>query len=316
MSLTVGVDLGGSHLRAALLDPSLAEPTFLAEERIDLGPDRRPEQVADLLAAAVRKVQQGAEIAGIGVGIAAMLRGQTGVVANAPNLGWREVDFRTLARARLGEPLDLYNDLNAIAWGEHRFGAGRGAKSILCVYCGTGIGGGIVIEDRLYAGCYHLAGEIGHTKVVLSEAARACGCGQRGCLEAYAGGSLLSARVRAELGAGARSQILALAGGTLEKVHPGHVDEAARAGDPYALTLWREIAPLLGIALANAVTLLNPDRLVMGGSVWEGAPHLRALALETFDRCVNGPTRETVEVVETRLGDRAGVLGAASLISG
>jgi glucokinase len=317
MSLAVGVDLGGTRLRAALVDPAAEAPTILAEERLEVGTDRTPSQVADLIATAVDRVTRTTEqtIVGVGIGIAAMLRGATGVVANAPNFGWRDVDFRALVRARLGANVDIYNDLKAIAWGEFRLGSGKGAHNLLCVYVGTGIGGGIVTDDYLYYGAGNVAGEIGHTKVVLGPAARPCGCGQHGCIEAYAGGKNLQARVRSELAAGASSSALGLAGGVLEKVHPGHVDEAARAGDPYALALWQEVAPLLGMALANACTLLNPDRLVLGGGTWEGSPLLRELALDTFFRVVNAPVCETLAVVDTALGGIAGMLGAASLIA-
>jgi glucokinase len=254
-------------------------------------------------------------IAGVGVGIAAQLRGMTGVVVNAPNFGWREVDFRGMLRARLGLEVDLYNDLKAISWGEHRYGSGRGARNMLCVYVGTGIGSGIIVEQALYFGAGNLAGEIGHTKVAWGEEARACGCGQRGCIEAYAGGMNLQLRVQQELGAGTQSKALEIAGGELSHVHAGHVDQAARAGDEYAIRLWSEVAPLLGTTLANACTLLNPHRLVMGGGIWEGAPELRRLTLQAFQLQVNVATKETLTVVDTSLGAIAGMLGAASLVS-
>ena len=318
MTLAVGVDLGGTRLRAALVDPGAEVPALLVEERLEVGEDRTPARVADLLATAVDRVTKNAPepIAGVGVGIAAQLRGRTGVVANAPNFGWREVDFRALVRARLGANVDLYNDLKAITWGEGRYGAGKGSQYMLCVYVGTGIGSGICVDGRLDYGAGNLAGEIGHTKVTWGPDARPCGCGKRGCVEAYAGGKNLQARVQSELAAGAKSKALELAGGDIKKVHPGHVDEAARAGDPYARALWAEVAPLLGVALANACTLLNPDRLVMGGGTWEGTPELRRLTMEVFWERINNAHKEWLSVVETSLGGIAGMLGAASLITG
>jgi glucokinase len=317
MTLAVGVDLGGTRLRAALVDTTADAPSLLAEERLEVGTERTPAHVADVLATAVDRVTKNAHdrIGGVGVGIAAQLRGRTGVVANAPNFGWREVDFRSLLRARLGTNVDLYNDLKAIAWGEARYGAGKGSAFMLCVYVGTGIGSGICVEGRLDYGIGNLAGEIGHTKVAWGPDARKCGCGQRGCIEAYAGGKNLQARVQTELAAGAKSKALELAGGDIKKVHPGHVDEAARAGDPYALALWAEIAPLLGVTLANACTLLNPDRLVMGGGTWEGTPELRRQTLEVFWDRINAAHKEWLTIVETSLGNIAGMLGSASLIT-
>jgi glucokinase len=316
MRLAIGMDMGGTHIRGALVDTDQQNPTFLAEERVDVT-DHAPSNVVDLVATVVDHVSTAAKapIAGVGMGIAAMLRGQTGVIANAPNLGWRDVDLRGMLRERLGKPIDLYNDLNAIAWGEHQYGAGRGAHNILCVYIGTGIGGGIVLDDKLYFGAGHQAGEIGHTKVVIGPSARPCGCGQRGCVEAYAGGRNLQMRVRKELAEGQKSRVLDLAGGKIDAVHAGIIDQAARDGDAYAKALWAEVTPFVGLALANAVTLLNPDRLVLGGGFWDGAPEFRRLVLQSFEVEVNASTRETLTITSTALGDTAGMLGSAHLIA-
>jgi glucokinase len=314
MTVAVGVDLGGTNVRAALVDVGAGR--ILGAEGKRPVADKRPEAVAALVEELVRSVDAGGERAGVGVGFAGMLRGWTGVVVNAPNFGWREVDFRSLLRARVGERTELYNDLNAIAFGEASYGGARGVPDVLCIYIGTGVGAGLVTDGRLYIGATHLAGELGHVKVVLpSPAARLCGCGQRGCLEAYVSGVNLQARVREELGTGsARSLAVELAGG-LERVHPGHLDEAARAGDPYADGLWREVSALVGVALANAVTVLNPSRLVLGGGVWQGAPELRRRALAVFEMALNRPALEGFAIVDTTLGDSAGVLGAAALIA-
>ena len=322
----IGVDLGGTHCRAALVD--LAEGTTLDEVKLPVVA-REPERVADLVLEAVTRLigdaaargaargAAGGEHGGVGIGFAGMLRGWSGVVANSPNFGWREVDFRALLRARLGSSVELYNDLNAITAGESRYGAGRGTDHMLCVYVGTGVGGGLLLDGTIYAGAGHLAGEIGHTKVI--PGGRPCGCGARGCLEAYVSGRNIAARAQQELGQGAgdgprHSSALGLAG-ELSRLHAGHLDEAARAGDPYARALWAEIAPYLGLVLANAVTLLNPSRVVLGGGVWEGAPELRRLATESYQALVNAPSGEGVQLVSTELGDRAGVLGAAWLIA-
>jgi glucokinase len=311
--IAVGVDLGGTNARAALVDVARGE--LLGEEaRLPLG-DRRPEAVAELVAGLVSAVDPKRERSGVGVGIAAMLRGWSGVVVNSPNLGWREVDFRAALRSRVGERAELYNDLNAIAFGEATFGGARGIADVLFVFVGTGVGAGLVLDGRLYIGATHLAGEFGHTKVVppWSEAARRCGCGQRGCLEAYTSGRNLQARAREELPT-AMSSVIELAGG-VDRVHAGHLDEAARGGDPYADRLWSEVAGYLGVALANAVTTLNPSRLVMGGGVWQGAPELRRRTLAHLDEAINAPSREGFSIVDSRLGVSAGVRGGAALIA-
>jgi glucokinase len=309
MTRAVGVDLGGTNVRAALVD--VGEGRILDERKAPVT-NRDPDAVAALVEELVRGVDREAARIGVGVGFAGMLRGWSGVVVNAPNFGWREIDLRTLLRARVGERTELYNDLNAIAFGEARWGGARGVGDVLCVYVGTGLGAGIVAANHLYIGATHLAGEMGHVKVV--PGGRLCGCGQRGCIEAYASGVNLRARAREELAAGQTSLAVELAGG-LEHVHAGHLDEAARRGDPYANRLWDEVSLLLGVALANAVTMLNPSRLVMGGGVWQGAPELRRRSIVVFETEVNAASREGFAIVDTVLGDAAGVLGAAALIS-
>ena len=312
MTIAVGVDLGGTNVRAALIDTSTGQELG-AEAKAPVA-DKSPDQVAALVDEVVRAADPEARRVGVGIGFAGMLRGWSGVVVNAPNFGWREVDFRSLLRARLGQRTELYNDLNAIAFGEARFGGAKGVRDVLCVYVGTGVGAGLVTDGKLYIGASHLAGEIGHVKVVppWTERPRLCGCGQHGCLEAYVSGRNLQARAREEIGAD--SLAVSLAGG-VEQVHGGHLDEAARRGDAYADRLWTEVAGYLGIALANAVTMLNPSRLVLGGGVWQGAPELRQRTLAVFETQVNLPSLEGFAIGDTTLGDSAGVLGAAALIA-
>lgn len=305
----VGVDLGATNARAALVD--VTRGVVLAETK-QAWTSRAPEAVAATVAQAVQAVDPKGERCGVGVGFAGMLRGWTGVVVNAPNFGWREVDLRAPLRALVGQRCEIYNDLNAITYGESRWGGAAGMDSVLCVYVGTGVGGGIITNGKLYAGATHLAGEIGHTKVVIG--GRPCGCGMRGCLEAYASGRHIQLRAQEALQQGQKSLALELAG-SIEAIHAGFLDQAAVRGDAYASGLWDEVAGLLGLALANAVTTLNPARLVMGGGVWQGAPELGRRTVARLLELMNQPAREGFAVCDTKLGDQAGMLGAAGLIA-
>lgn len=315
MRRAVGVDLGGTHARAALVDVETG--TVVGADTKAKVLDKQPERVAELVAEVVSKVDPERERVGIGIGFAGMLRGWTGVVTNAPNFGWREVAFRQIlqnaleARSGRSEKVELYNDLNSIAYGEATYGGARGERDVLCVYIGTGIGSGLILEGKLYIGSNHLAGEIGHTRVVSN--GRRCGCGQRGCIEAYASGKNIQARAREEL-VTQTSSAVELAGG-LDKLHAGHLDQAASDGDRYATELWDEIAEKLGLVLAGAVTLLNPTRLVLGGGMWQGAPELRRRTSLIIQDAVNRPAMENFAIVETALGDSAGFLGGAALIA-
>jgi glucokinase len=306
----VGVDLGATNARVALVDVEAGK--ILAETK-QPWTDHAPQTVAAIVGRAVEEVDPHNLRVGVGVGFAGMLRGWTGVVVNSPNFGWREVDFRSQLRAHVGEHCEMYNDLNAIAFGEAVYGSARGLSNVLCVYVGTGVGAGIVVDGRLYSGANHLAGEFGHARVVPN--GRPCGCGQFGCLEAYTSGRNIQRRAQEELRGGERSLAVELAGG-IDQVHAGFLDEAARRGDSYAGRLWEEVSTLLGLALANAVSLLNPARLVMGGGVWQGATELRRRTSARLFEFVNQPSREGFDVVDTGLGDTAGMLGSAALIAG
>ena len=306
----VGVDLGGTNCRAALVDVETG--TVLAEVKEPVT-SKDPDGVAAIVERVVEKVDPAKERVGVGIGFAGMLRGWTGVVVLAPNYGWREVDLRSFLRRRLGEKTELYNDLNAIAYGEARWGSARGARDVFFCFVGTGVGGGLVLDGKLYIGSTHMAGEFGHIKVVTPNGRR-CGCGQYGCLEAYTSGRNLQAIAREEL-VNQKSLAIELAGG-LANLHAGHLEEAAQNGDPYASALLERAGLFLGVACANAVTTINPSRLVMGGGVWEKSPELRRHTRKAFDEAASVPALEGFEMVEGNLGEAAGVLGSATLIAG
>jgi glucokinase len=313
----LGLDLGGTNMRAAVV---AGDGRVRAARRARLGPERTPEAVADALAGQARALLAEAglgleELGGVGLGVAAQVRGQSGVIAVAPNLGWREVPFGALLGGRLGRPVEVLNDLDAIAWGEVQHGAARGHRDALVVFCGTGIGAGLVLGGRLHAGVLGVAGEIGHLKVRGADGAP-CGCGGRGCLEAYLGGGNLSASLRAQ--AVSWPGLLEAAGGDPAGLHPGCVELLAEQGDGRALSLWAELGEMLGTVLANAATLLNPSAIVLGGTVMEGCPRLRAEVVRVLGERVLAVAGEKLEILEPRLGDDAGIVGAAlkSLESG
>lgn len=307
----VGVDLGGSNLRAAALDGD----TPAARVREPVGEPRDPARVVERVASVVEQLAAGqAGPVAVGVGIAAMLCDRAGTVARSPHLRWDDVPFGRLLAARLGPrfALGVYNDVNAITYGEAVAGAARGCRDVLGVYVGTGIGGGVICGGQLVEGARNCAGEIGHVKVRWDAHAAPCACGQRGCVEAYAGGSYLLHRIRAELAAGASPQAAALAGDAAQ-AHPGHVDRAAAGGDPWALALWHELAPLLAVALGGAIAVLNPERLVLGGGVLARCPMLYQLVVDGLAWATPAPAFAGLSVAPAALGDDAGLVGAARL---
>lgn len=317
MSFRIGIDLGGTNLRAAAFAGTDATPQLTHKELV--GEPREPDAIVDRVATVVERLATGEPgPIPVGVGIAAMLRDRRGTVAISPHLRWRDVAFGELLARRLGARYEVgvYNDVNAVTWGEVEAGAARGCRDVLGVYVGTGIGGGVVAGGRLVEGTTNCAGEIGHVKVRWDDAAEPCACGSRGCVEAYVGGTYLERRIAKELAEKKKlrtGRVVELAGGKPEDVTATHVDQAAAEGDDWALGLWTELSTLLAVALGNALALLNPERLVLGGGVLTRTPTLAELAQTTLMVVAPMPHLERLEVAMAELGDHAGLVGAAAL---
>jgi glucokinase len=314
--MQIGVDLGGSNLRAAAFGDDEGAPP-LAIHKEALGDDRAPEVIVESVARAIERLADGAVgPVAVGVGVAALLRDRRGMVANSPHLRWRDVPFGALLRQRLDARyrLGVYNDVNAITWGEAVAGAARGCRDVLAVYVGTGIGGGLIVGGQLVEGASNCAGELGHTKVRWDDDAAPCMCGGRGCVEAYVGGRYMLARIRRELAnERLKTTVVERAGGSIDAVTPAHVDDAALDGDAWALGLWTELAALLAVALGNALAILNSQLLILGGGVLERTPALRAMTEIDLMLVAPAASLEPLTVAVAELGDRAGLVGAARL---
>ncbi len=273
---------------------------------------RGPAAVLAAVEQGIRDVQASLpEARGIGIACAGQIDPDTGTVVHAPNLEWSEVPLgRTLASA-LGRPVTVENDVRAAAWGEFALGAGRGARSLVAVLVGTGVGSGAVLNGSLWRGAGNAAGELGHTQVVLD--GLPCGCGRRGCLEQYVAGNGFQRRLQAILTSDAARGLARAAGGQPRALTARMVYETARSGDALARRWWEEAEGYLTLAVANYVTLLNPEVLVLGGGVVEAVPAL-------FDAVAAGvPARTTLlaarslRIVRPALGGWSGVVGAAAL---
>lgn len=314
--MRIGIDLGGSNLRIAVVGEGAA---LTATQKQPVGEPRDPDTMIERCARLCEELAGNERGISVGIGLAAMLRDREGTVASSPHLRWRDVPFGKRLAQRLGTrfTLGVYNDVNAIVFGESVAGAARGCRDVLGVYVGTGIGAGLIVDGKLVEGTTNCAGELGHTKVRWDDEAEPCACGSRGCVEAYCGGSYIQKRIVKELTAlpapaRSKSSAIALAGG-IEHINAGHVDQAAAEGDDWALGLWTEIAPLLAVALGNAVAILNPDTLLLGGGLLGRTPILYELVTATLMIAGNGPSLEPLRIVQAELGDDAGIVGAAHL---
>lgn len=313
----IGVDLGGTKVEVAVVDAGgkilqrLKQPT-----NVETGPER-------IMAAIVDMVQQlrdrGPQTppAGVGVGVAGQVNAATGVVRFAPNLNWREVPLQDRLQTALTLPVVVTNDVRAATWGEWRHGAGQGAEDLICLFIGTGIGGGVVSGGRMLEGCTNTAGELGHITTDLN--GPPCTCGHRGCLEALAGGWAIARRAREAIRDNpAAGKAFLKAAGLKEPVAPEDVNArvvaaAARAQDPLARLLVDEVARALITGTVSLVNAFNPCRLILGGGVMAGLPELTGRIEAGIRGAALNAATEGLEVLPARLKGDAGVVGAATL---
>ena len=307
----VGIDLGGSKLRGGLL----SEQGQLVA-RIETQTEAW-KGTASILANLKRMIGElldstdRSRVTGIGIAAAGQIHPKTHAVVYAPNLNWENVPLRDEIESNLGLPTYVENDVRAAAWGEYRFGVGRGARSLIAVFVGTGVGSGAVMDGLLLSGFNNAAGEIGHTQIVVD--GLPCPCGQRGCVETYASGSGFIRRLQGALDAGTPTVLAEETGRDARRLTAALVARAAAAGDAFAATLWEEALRYLGAALANYVTLLNPELLVLGGGIMTTVPSLAESLTERIRAHATMMSRD-VRVARAGLGDSAGIFGAADRV--
>ena len=310
-ALTIGVDLGGTKVEAGLVD---RRGKVLGGGRRPTGPERGPDGIlADLVACLAEDCLASADrpVLGVGVGVAGQVDPETGTVLQAPNLEWSDFPLKARLEDAIDLPVFVINDVQAATYGEWTCGAGRGAQDLVCLFVGTGIGGGVVSHGSLIRGCGGTAGELGHT--TLDWHGPKCTCGNRGCLEAFASGWAIARRARdavAEEPDDGRT-LIALADGASDNLTAEVVAQAARDGDPLAKRLMRETGEALGVGVASIANAFNPCKVILGGGVIEGMPELVGMAeAEARCRALEAALR-SLEVVRAGLGQHAGTVGAA-----
>lgn len=309
MGRVAGFDIGGTSARLRVYDEDWGVVAGVRRGTRDLlTPEALVEALGEMLAEAGAK--EG--LRAVGVGLAAQLDAAGERVLNAPNFGWVDVPFAKILRESLqgGSPEPpctvLVNDLSAILWGEHQAGAARGQEEVLAVYVGTGVGGAILSGGGLVEGAGGTAGEIGHVKV--APGGRLCGCGERGCLEAYVGGVHLERQVERMARAEGMEELFRADG----RVDLASADELA-GGREAIDRLWGMASDYLAVSVANAVTLLNPGMLLLGGGILENLPNLTGRLLAKLPPLISESARADLAVEFSELGDEAGALGAAML---
>ena len=304
----VGVDLGGTNIKVGVVGPA---GQVLQRHRAATEADRGPAAVAANICAAVRRCVAGAglqleAVDGLGVGSPGTIDMEAGVVLFSPNLpGWRQIPLKEMVEGDLGLPCILDNDANVAALAEQWIGAGRGCSSLVLLTLGTGIGGGIVLDGRIWHGANGVAGEVGHMSI--NPDGVRCACGNRGCFEAYASATAMVRRMQEAIASGVETTLAAHREDlTAEMIH-----KAAVAGDAAARENLEQTGRYIGLGVSNLMHLLNPAVIAFSGGVTAAGDMLMKPLLDEVERRTLEASRRSVKVCFAELPNDAGVIGAA-----
>jgi glucokinase len=311
VSLTIGVDIGGTKVLGGIVGP---DGEVLAQARRPT-PAQDPAGTLIMICDVISELIAVHPVDAIGIGAAGWIDAARSKIMYAPNLAWRDEPLRDKVAARFDVPVIVENDANVAAWAEFRFGAARDATDSMVLYTvGTGIGSGIVLGGRLVRGAFGVAAELGHTRAVPD--GQLCGCGRRGCLEQYASGSALVryARATAKDAPDKADRLLTLANGLPEAITGPMVTAAGREGDPAAIAAFEQVGYWLGNSMADVVQVLDPQLIVLGGGVIDAGELLTRPAENSYRDSLEARGRLPVAGVRAaQMGNLAGVVGAADL---
>lgn len=310
----IGIDVGGTNVKIALVNDegkilySNSVPTR-AEMGYEYTVNNIKQAIYDLLKETKLEPK---DIQGIGFGFPGQVDYKAGIVRNAPNIpGWVEIPIAKIFEDEFHIPTRVDNDVRCAALGELNYGAGKGCENLICITVGTGIGSGLVVNSKLVRGASNAAGEIGHIKLQMN-GGPICGCGDTGCLEAFASGPAIVALAEDYIKGGKSTKYRELANGA--PITPYIVCEAAKAGDPVAQRIFTIIGEYIGIGMASVVNLLNPEKIIIGGGVADAGEYLLNPLSEALKKRAMKIAGETVKIVHAELGNTAGVIGASLLI--
>ena len=309
----IGFDLGGTKMMAQVYDSSLKllgkekKKTRAAGDKI-----AGIERVVETIIAAVNNAGiEITQVAGIGIGVPGPVDMDRGILLAPPNLGWDQLDLKASLNAAFGCPVAVLNDVDAGVYGEYRFGAGKGSRCVVGIFPGTGIGGGCVYNGEIFRARKNSCLELGHIQVVPS--GPLCGCGQRGCLEAVASRSAISAQSAQAAQRGDAPALFKACGTDLANIRSRDLLESIASGDTIIADIIAEAARQIGIATAGLINVLCPDVIILGGGLVEAMPDRFVEGVfKAARKRVMAPFRDTFKVVPAERGDDATALGAAA----
>ncbi|MFN4228012.1 MAG: ROK family protein [Candidatus Ratteibacteria bacterium] len=309
MKKAVGIDLGGTYIKAGLVDET---GKILKKQQFPTLAEKNDREI--VLTQIEKSIEFAFEpdIEGIGIGTPGVVDDQ-GIVYEAPNLPeWDNINLKKIFEEKFKKKVVVENDVNTIAWGEYLFGAGKGSKTMICITLGTGLGGGIVKDGKLLRGGKYSAVEIGH--ITIDYRGPKCKCGNIGCIERFVGRDYIVERALKGIKNGEKTKIYELVNGDLSKITPKTISDAYNLGDEFAESIWIDVGVCLGAMFASLVNLLNPDLIVIGGGIAQAGKILFDTIEKTIKERAMKILSKNLRVVPAGLGVDAGIVAAASLI--
>jgi len=311
MSLTIGIDVGGTKVLGGVVDEAGKVLTTARKDTPRQGGSALTQTIADV----AKELLEQHSVASVGVSAAGFVSSDRKTMLATPNIAdWNGVDLDNQLTTLIGLPVVIENDANAAAWGEAKFGAGKNQDHMMMLTVGTGIGGGIVVNGGLYRGAFGIAAEFGHMRVVPE--GHICGCGARGCFEQYASGNALLRHAREAINASPEvaRNLLSRGDGTVAGLTGQAITEAARDGDPVALAAFNTTGQWLGAGIASLAVLLDPACVVIGGGVIDAGEILLKPTRESLERNMPFAGKHPYpQIIAAQLGNEAGLVGVADL---
>jgi glucokinase len=315
----LGIDLGGTKTLAAVIDIASGGVVSSARRRTraERGQDFVAQRTIDLARVALTDANLSPDdsIVAVGVGAAGQIDRKAGIVVDAPNLGVKDMHLGEILSKEFGKPTAVGNDVEVAALGESIYGAGNGYNNFVCLFVGTGIGGGIVQNGKMVTGLTGTAGEVGH--MVIQAGGRICGCGCRGCLEAYASRTAITKAIMAEIHHGRSSTLAEDADYQLKEgetiIRSGLLAHAIAHNDALVMEIVTEAADYLGYGLGSIMNFYNPEAIILGGGVIEAIDLLFERAVYRARNTALSASAQKTDILRTKLGDFSGVVGAACL---
>ncbi|HEY3862141.1 MAG TPA: ROK family protein [Verrucomicrobiae bacterium] len=310
----VGVDLGGTKILAGVFDEKLV---CLGRTKMSTKSERGAEEVMDRIARCTRDVVDECDldfkqVRAVGIGAPGAIDPETGRVIFAPNLQWQDVALKKIMEKQLGVPVAVENDCNSATLGVFEKELQGKPRYLVGVFIGTGLGGGIIADGKLYPGASGTAAEIGH--MVIQVGGPKCNCGNRGCFEALASRTAIFRAIHGAVKDGQKTVLTEMLGPDLSDLRSGDLRKAIRKGDKLVEKIVEDAAEYTGVAVANLINILNPQTVVLGGGVIDAlGDEMMAIIVETAEDYILSGTNKGVEILASKSGDDAGIIGGAVL---